>query len=311
MDKRQTTDLVLGTAQLGLAYGAANTRGQPDESQARLILRAAANAGVRWVDTAAAYGSAETRIGGHLPAHSHCRVVTKLAPLDELSDETPLSTVLRAVEDSVRRSCNRLRSDRLDVLLLHRAHQLSWRGGVIWRRLKALRDEGAIFDLGVSVYSPKEALAALASPCVRHLQLPFNLLDWRWRNSSVVEAIAARRDVTVHARSVYLQGLLAAGPAARWPTINGVDAAALSDTLQGLARELRRDGVADLCLAYARGQSWINGIVVGMEHVSQLALNLSLFKRPVLTAEEVRAVDEVLPHAPEQLLNPAQWPKAA
>ena len=129
MDKRQTADLVLGTAQLGLAYGAANTRGQPDESQARLILRAAANAGVRWVDTAAAYGSSEARIGTHLPAHSHCRVVTKLAPLDELNDETPLSAVLRAVEDSVRRSCNRLRSDRLDVLLLHRAHQLTWRGG--------------------------------------------------------------------------------------------------------------------------------------------------------------------------------------
>jgi len=81
--------------------------------------------------------------------------------------------------------------------------------------------------------------------------------------------------------------------------------------LQRLARELGRDGVADLCLAYVRAQSWIDGIVVGMEHTSQLALNLALFKRPVLTTDELQVVERELPRAPEQLLNPAQWPKAA
>lgn len=311
MGTRQTAELVLGTAQLGLAYGAANRHGQPEEAQARLIVRSAASAGVGWIDTAAAYGSSEARIGAHLPAHSRCRLVTKLAPLDEFNNETPLASVLRAVEESVRRSCNRLRTDRLDALLLHRAHHLTWRGGALWRRLKSLRDEGSIFDLGVSVYTPDEALAALAVPCVRHVQLPFNLLDWRWRDSGVVEALAKRGDVTVHARSVYLQGLLAAGGLARWPAINGVDATALNATLLRLADEFGRDSVADLCLAYARAQDWIDGIVVGMEHVSQLALNLALFKRPALTAHEMEAVEQALPRAPEQLLNPAQWPKAA
>ena len=311
MGTRQTGQLVLGTAQLGLAYGVANAHGQPEESQARLILRAAANAGVRWIDTAAAYGSSEARIGAHLPTHAGCRIVTKLAPLDDLNDDTPLGLVLRAVDDSVRRSCTRLRTDRLDAVLLHRAHQLTWRGGVVWRRLKTLRDEGAIFDLGVSVYSPEEALAALAIPCVRHVQLPFNLLDWRWRNSDVVETLTRRGDVTVHVRSIYLQGLLAAGDQAQWPAINGVDAAALNATLQRLAGELGRDSVADLCLAYVRGQNWIDGIVVGMERAAQLASNLALFKRPALTSDEVQAVERALPLAPVQLLNPAQWPKAA
>jgi aryl-alcohol dehydrogenase-like predicted oxidoreductase len=311
MGSQQTAELVLGTAQLGLAYGAANVRGQPEDAQARLIVRAAANGGVRWIDTAAAYGSSEARIGAHLPRHSPCRVVTKLAPLDELTDETPLSTVLRNVEDSVHRSCNRLCNDRLDVLLLHRAHHLTWRGGIIWKRLKSLRDEGAIFDLGVSVYTPEEALAALAVPCVRHLQLPFNLLDWRWRDSGVGETLAKRGDVTVHARSAYLQGLLAAGTEARWPAINGVDATMLNSTLDRVACDLSRDSVADLCLAYVRAQPWVDGVVVGMEHVSQLALNLALFKRPALTADELQIVEQALPRAPEQLLNPAQWPKAA
>jgi spore coat polysaccharide biosynthesis protein SpsF len=311
MGERQTAELVLGTAQLGLAYGAANRRGQPDEAQARLILRSALTAGVGWIDTAAAYGTSEARIGAHVPLGSTARIVTKLAPLDEMHDETATAEVIRAVDESVRRSCHRLRTDRLDALLLHRAKHLIWRDGAIWRRLKMLRDGGAIFDLGVSVYTPEEALAALGDPDVRHIQLPFNLLDWRWRERGVIDALGARPDVTVHVRSVYLQGLLAAGRDARWPTITGVDAADLNFKLLDLTRALARESVADLCLAYARSQDWIDGIVVGMEHVSQLALNLALFKRPGLTEAEARHVEEALPRAPEQLLNPAQWPKAA
>jgi spore coat polysaccharide biosynthesis protein SpsF len=307
----KTADLVLGTAQLGLSYGAANTRGQPDESQARLMLRAAINAGVEWIDTASAYGTSETRIGGHVPLGSRVRVVTKLSPLDEMTDASSMAEILRAVDESVRRSCYRLRTDCLDALLLHRARHLTWRDGAIWRRLKMLQGGGAIFDLGVSVYTPEEAAMALTSQGVKHLQLPFNLLDWRWRDSGVIEAIRARDDLTVHVRSVYLQGLLAAGREARWPTITGVDVPELTFKLFDLARELKRESVADLCLAYARSQDWIDGIVVGMEHVSQLALNLGLFKRPALTTAEARHVEVSLPRAPEQLLNPAAWPKAA
>ena len=311
MGKQQTAQLVLGTAQLGLAYGAANHRGQPDERQARLIVTAAINAGVCWLDTAAAYGTSEARIGAYVPMGSPARVVTKLAPLDEMHEETPIAEVLRAVDESVRRSCYRLRTDRLDALLLHRARHLTWRAGAIWRRLKMLRDGGAILDLGVSVATPEEALAALRDSDVRHIQLPFNLLDWRWRESGAIEALALRPEVTVHVRSVYLQGLLAAGPEVRWPTITGVDSADLNFQLFDLTRRMNRESVADLCLAYARSQDWIDGIVVGMEHVSQLALNMSLFKRPALTVAEARHIEATLPRAPEQLLNPARWPKAA
>jgi spore coat polysaccharide biosynthesis protein SpsF len=181
--------------------------------------------------------------------------------------------------------------------------------GAVWNAIKVLRDEGVIYDLGVSVYTPQEALAALADRDVRHIQLPFNALDWRWRDSGVLEALAKRPGVTVHARSALLQGLLANGAEARWPEC--VDPANLSASLHRLTRELDRDSPADLCLAYVRAQPWIDGVVVGMETLRQLALNLALFKRPPLTAAEIAAVDAALPRASERLLNPALWAKAA
>ena len=309
MGTQAPAKLVLGTAQLGMAYGAANRIGQPSAREAELILRSATSAGVQWIDTAAAYGSAEHRIGAALAGAKGARIVTKLAPLDEFNDASPVGAIRQAVTDSVRRSCTRLGTDRLEVLLLHRAHHLTWRGGIVWNTLKELRDEGVIFDLGVSVYTPEEALAALDDPHVRHVQLPFNAIDWRWRSSGVIEAISRRPQVTIHARSALLQGLLAGDPGARWP--QGIDRAELTASLMRLTRDLDRDSPADLCLAYVRAQAWIDGVVVGMETVSQLALNLALFARPPLTQDEIALVDATLPRATERLLNPALWAKAA
>jgi spore coat polysaccharide biosynthesis protein SpsF len=302
--------LVLGTAQLGLAYGAANHRGQPDERQARLIVTAAINAGVCWLDTAAAYGTSEARIGAYVPMGSPARVVTKLAPLDEMRDETPIAEVLRAVDESVRRSCYRLRTDRLDALLLHRARHLTWREGAIWRRLKMLRDSGAILDLGVSVYTPEEALAALRDSDVRHIQLPFNLLDWRWREAGVIAALKTRTDVTVHARSIFLQGLLAANDPAIWPHIEGVNPQIILKLAGGLAEEFGRESIADLCLAYARGQDFIDGVVIGLETEEQLDTNLRLAVKSPLTKAEGALAEARIPRLPPALLDPAQWPKS-
>ncbi len=311
MNPRKSAELVLGTAQLGMPYGAANTLGQPSAEDATMILRAAVTAGVRWIDTAAAYGSAEQRIGVALPGGRRAHIATKLAPLDDLDETASVGAIRRAVDDSVRRSCARLGTDRLDVLLLHRARHLTLADGAVWNKLKELRDEGVLYDLGVSVYTPEEALTALACADVRHLQLPFNALDWRWRASGVIQALGRRPDVTVHARSALLQGLLAAGEDAQWPTIEGVDPEQLRANLWHLTRDLGRDSPADLCLAYVRAHDWIDGVVVGMESLAQLALNLALFKRPALTADEIAKVDDVLPRAAEDLLNPARWANAA
>ena len=108
MSTQTPAELVLGTAQLGLAYGAANRTGQPSDRQSELILRSAVGAGVKWIDTAAAYGSSEHRIGAALPGSKGVRIVTKLAPLDDIEESAPIGTVRQAVANSIHASCARL-----------------------------------------------------------------------------------------------------------------------------------------------------------------------------------------------------------
>jgi len=303
--------LVLGTAQLGLEYGWANTSGCPSEDQAMRIVERAIAHGVTHVDTARAYGDSERRIGLVL-ARGCCgglTVVTKLAPLEPLQPDASKYCVRNAVDASVFRSCRELRTPQLDVVLAHRATHLDSHGGGVWERLCELRDEGTIGAVGVSVQNVDEASRALANPDVRYLQLPFNILDQRWLDSSFQEALRARPDVVVHARSPLLQGLLAVDDPDVWPRIPGVDPRRVLSALRALAARIGRRDVVDLALAYVRGQKWIQSVVSGAESVEQLMDTAKLMCSPPLSPADCNLVQSEIEQVPETLLNPALWPR--
>ena len=302
-------ELVVGAVQLGLAYGAANRTGKPSRESALSLVRHAADAGIHKFDTARAYGDSEDRIGEALDGRKAVRAITKLSPLDDVPPHAIDSVVRARVDKSIEESLVALRRDRLDCVLLHRAHHRTAWNGAVWDRLIELLEEGVILSLGVSVQSPSEALAALSCADVQHIQLPFNILDWRWRAAGVVERLAERSSVTVHARSVFLQGLLAARNPTLWPRLPDFSASSIVDWLDETARAYERESVADLCLAFVRGQEWIDGVVVGMETEDQLEMNLRLSVLPPLGAEDCAAIEASRPRVAAALLDPAQWPK--
>jgi spore coat polysaccharide biosynthesis protein SpsF len=297
--------LVLGTVQLGLPYGIANTTGMPSDTAASGLVAAAVAAGIRDVDTARAYGVAEERVGAALAGVDGVTIVTKLAPLAEAGSR---EQALAKAAASLTASRKALRRDRLDVLLLHDAWDRTAFGGAVWDWLRGERDAGRIGRIGVSVHTTAEAEAALADADVTQIQLPYNLIDTRWERLRAT--FGTRADVTVHVRSVYLQGLLA-NPAAPWPAFAGVDTVALRALLARLVSTFGRQSLADLSLAFVRAQDFVDGIVLGMERREQLAANLALFATPPLDAAQCRLVRDALPPLPDAFLDPAQWPARA
>jgi len=302
-----TGQMSLGTVQLGMPYGIANHTGRPDAAAAADIVQTARMGGVTHFDTARAYGESEQVLGEALPSPGPgdaVTVVTKLPPVPANLDAAAISDWVR---QNVARSAEALRRPRLDVLMLHRWQDRDRASGSVWRALSELRDAGKIGALGASVQDVAEAMSALADPDVRHLQLPVNLLDWRWRAEAFPRARAARRDLVVHARSALLQGVLALEPA-RWPAVDGLAPAAVGASLARLASDCDRASVRDLAFAYVRALPWVDTVVVGAERVDQVIANIDLFSRPPLTPEQVAQVGSALPSVPEALLNPALWP---
>lgn len=302
--------MVLGTVQLGLAYGRANTSGMPSEAQAETIVHTAIRHGVSEIDTARAYGQSEARLGRIMSRgwSSRAALLTKLDPLSALSDDLPERAVTAMVRESVLASCHALKLDKLPVLMLHRAEHLDLAEGRAWQALLRAQEQGLIAQLGVSVQSPDELRRIAAIPEITHVQLPCNILDPRWEGCA--DLLRARKDLRVHVRSAYLQGLLTPAAPDKWPAIEGLDAGAIVQALEGLTRDLGRANMRDLCLAYLRGLDWVDGVVVGVETLAQLHDNLAMFRRPALSASEIATVRAALPDVPAQLLDPAAWPKS-
>jgi aryl-alcohol dehydrogenase-like predicted oxidoreductase len=307
MRNARQTELVMGSAQLGLTYGVANRTGKPEREAALRLVRRAVDAGVATFDTARAYGDAEDRLGEALADRPATRTVTKLAPLTELAPDASRDAVQGAVDASLDQSLTALRRSSLDCLLLHRADHITAYDGAIWDRLKEHLASGVIASLGVSVQSPAEAHQALAEICVTHVQMPFNILDWRWRKSGVISALQSDPAVTVHARSAFLQGVLIADDLRVWPQMAGLNAAHIISWLEETARNCHRASVADLALAYVRGQNWIDGVVIGQETEDQLDDNLWLCTRPPLSSQDCALIESSVPRVPQNLVDPAQW----
>jgi len=186
--------LGLGTVQFGQPYGISNTHGQVSSAQAAAILAKAAQAGIRLLDTAANYGEAEA-------------VLTKLdtKPFRIVSKTIGLKHGLDQVIARARQSAITLKAD---TLLVHAASDLLGPDGdVLWSALRGLRDDGVVRKIGISVYVADDpaALAARFQPDV--MQLPFSMLDQRLLANGTLSLLTGL-GVEIHARSLFLQGLL-------------------------------------------------------------------------------------------------------
>lgn len=304
---------VMGTVQLGLRYGISRAQtDRPAERQA-MIKTAIAN-GSAWIDTARAYGDSERVIGETLATGwaGRSRVITKLDPLVGMTDANPASEWAIATELSVLRSCVELRMARLHTVLLHRADHLTAANGAVWDRLCTLQDQGCIGRLGVSVQSPDELKCVLENPRVAHIQLPCNILDPRWQPLlAQIEQRRADTGLVVHVRSIYLQGLLLSGACDDWQRAGVDDPAPVRDWLARMVTDCGRDSTADLCLAWAQAQGWIDGIVVGADNMAQLDQNLALFRNPPLTQAQLKVIVDSRPAIPPSALDPARWAPCA
>lgn len=301
------SEMALGTAQLGMAYGRVNDSGCPSRKRAVTIVRTAITHGVTALDTARAYGDAEAVLGDALASawNSRAEVVTKL-DLSGTGERASSSEVRRSVDAALRSSCDALRTEHLGTVLLHRWQDHDAWHGAAWERVYELQAEGLVNRIGVSVYEPEEAWQALEDERIQHIQVPVNILDRRWRRAGVDRAIAQRTGLIVHARSAFLQGILLR-QANRWPQVPGFDNEHCVRHIAEIARLFGRESVADLCVSYLRSLPWITSIVVGCETLQQLEANLGLFLLPRVTESQIEEIEAKFPDAPDQLLNPSLW----
>lgn len=311
--ENQASKLVLGTVQLGLDYGIGNIVGLPSDKQAHNILSKAVESGVEYIDTARAYGNSESVIGRWLSRgwKDKVKVITKLDPLLELSDNSSAVQIKTCVEHSILKSCYSLGLQQLDVVMLHRAHHLQANNGQVFLELNRLKEQGKIKELGVSVQNPEELLSAIDNPLISFIQMPFNILDHRWQACvERIKKVKKTRKLYIHARSVYLQGLLLTQDYSLWRKANvgKEQAESIIHLLSLLKEKLECDSLADLCLKYVASQDWVDALVLGCETEEQLLSNVSMISKTPDALYDLSYIENpIFSDLSEKTLNPSKW----
>jgi spore coat polysaccharide biosynthesis protein SpsF len=302
-----SSKLCLGTAQLGMKYGITNNVGHLTDNEAHSLIKLARLRGVSSFDTARSYGLAERRLGDTLWGlqDNSSVLVTKLNPLPLHSDAMSESQIIQAIDASVYCSCYQLNRRKLDVLMFHRSQDIfKWTGTAI-NHVEKLAADGLIGEIGVSVYSPDEAIRCMSDVRINHIQIPFNLFDRRWIGNEFQSALKSRPNLSVYARSIFLQGLLI-NDSINWPhwVLKKED---YVRKISDLCCRLNCGSPVELCVAYAKAFPWISKLVVGVDSIKQLDHLLASFNRSPLSGIEVNEIHKELSDIPDRLLDPRLW----
>lgn len=278
------TDLVLGTAQWGSAYGITNSRGRVTDVDLRLIVAEAESVGVTAIDTALSYGDAQVRIA---PIAERFWVSTKIAGLGDVAGQVGLCL-------------EQLHMTSLDAVMVHDWEDLdeSERASAA-KVLGQLSSEGVVERVGVSAYgapgieSAIEAFSA-TDTSLGIVQVPASAIDRRLDACAALNFLNAQGCV-VQVRSIFLQGLLAGLGGGRLGS--HVDVLAYRDWAS-----IEHGGAVSAALAHVKALPWASQIVVGATSLAEWEEVCAAWRdtQPMYAPMTLASQDEVL-------LDPRRW----
>lgn len=270
---------MLGTVQLGLNYGMANTTGKPSEEKAREILNAAYESGVTVLDTAAAYGTSEEVVGSYLKANNHnMRVISKF----KLKTEDPVAELKGQIENS------RRLLGKVDGYMFHDADQMRRHHETVRGVLEDMKATDKMAFLGSSVYTAEDVEDFLEMcPWLDMIQIPMNVLDTRIVQRGLLEELE-KRGVAVVVRSVFLQGMLCMDKVPERFDFMQPSVDAIGEVARAAGMTLPQ-----MAVAYIRDLPGVTSLVLGCETPEQVRDNANMINVRKLTATEIADITEI------------------
>ena len=271
----------LGTVQFGLDYGISNESGKTPKKEVHRILEFAQNEDIDTLDTANAYGNAETVLGSI--GVENFKVVSKFLPEQDLNT---------SIEEQLKKTLTGLKINSLYGYLAHRPADILDNPDQ-WKLLIRFKDEGYVNKIGFSLSAPNELEQLLARNFVPDLvQVPFNYFDRRFE---VAIKQLHSKGCEIHSRSTFLQGLFFK------------DSETLPshfDEVKGFIIELKHStsNLAGSLLRYVLEKPFIDKIIVGVESKDQLFENIK-------SLEKVESLPQKNFKITNTILNPSKWPK--
>jgi len=290
--------LALGTVQFGLDYGISNKRGKVSVEEAAHVLESAAKHKVRVLDTAAFYGNSEELLGSSLSAKHDFLIVTKTPTFNAKSRIE--ANEIKQLKLTFEQSLKRLQQEAIYGLLIHNVDDLFKPGGnKLMAAMVELKNQGLIKRIGASVYTAEHIDRVVNDYSIDLIQVPLNVFDQRLLQSGHLQKLK-KHNIEIHARSVFLQGLLLLAPnnvAGRFKKY--------SDRLRMWNDFCRQHSISKLqaALGFVLQRKEVDYAVVGVTCVAEFD-QLCKIAKDVTT---VKADFSRLASTEQELLNPFLW----
>lgn len=271
----------LGTVQFGMAYGISNESGQTSALEVKRILNTASKYNISFIDTASAYGNAETVLGDN--DLNGFKVISKYMPPSESND----------INEQFNGSIEKLKTGSLYGYLAHRPLDLL-KNKEQWSQLNKLKEEGKVEKIGYSLNQPNELEQLLDNEMFPDLiQVPFNYFDNRFKALMIK---LKDRGCEIHTRSTFLQGLFFMDTDKLPPHFESV---------KRILNELQTsftDNLSGALVKYVLSLDYVDAVIMGVENEMQLIDNLE----KISGAKEITPITSLIN---ENILMPSMWPK--
>lgn len=308
------TEMMVSEVGFGTSPIGGTVWGRADEDEAIAALRRAFECGVNFFDTADVYGHgrSEELIAEALEGRRAHAVIATKGGLDFRRRGHARPNFDPAyLRDALEASLHRLRTEYVDVYLLHNPPQKLAKEDRVWELLAELKDAGKVRFFGVSARTANDAvfyLKAAHGEADEHsrrfgdvIQVTYNMLDQEAATKGVfVEA--ARQDFGVVSRVPLASGMLSgrygAGhsfPAGDfrgdWSPERLAETARRVEALRFLARPRRT--LAQTAIAFALSQEATSTVIAGARTTAQAEENAAASDLAPLPDEELRRAQDL------------------
>ena len=285
--------LSLGSVQWGRSYGLSNIQGQTKSNEVAKILSKARSEGIHVIDTASSYGNAEEILGKH--NLSYFSIVTKTLKLgNKIITKSEIDKLIYKFEQSLLR----LNVSSCYALLIHQKDDVFKKGNeYLIEAVNELKTKRLIKKIGISVYESDDIIEITEKLKPDIVQLPLNVLDQRFIQDGSLNYLKSN-NIEVHARSVFLQGLLLM-PSKKIPTYFKRWSKKLKEWNQ-VCFENKINNL-DAALNFVFKQNNVDYCLVGVENLEQL-------EQCVFAIKNSQDLDVTkLACRDKELLNPFNW----
>lgn len=302
----EVSEIAFGGVEIGMPYGL-GVKSEADmlsENDAINLLHKALDEGINFFDTARLYGKSEN-IMGKAFADRRDKVVlsTKCRHFrDKNGQLLPDAKLRKLIEDSLTESLAALRTDYVDVFMLHQADLEILENETIAEVFSEIKKKGVARAIGASTYLALESEKVITSGLWEVVQLPFNLMDQR--HHACFKA-AEKNGVGIVVRSVLLKGLLSNRAEDLHPALQNV-----RDHISKFDELLAPDypDLATLAVKFALSFPQVSSVLVGIDRIEYLHHSLACADSNYMDASRLQKAEHLaFPDPP--FLNLPYWEK--